>query len=127
MSEFPPKIIKLIDDATVVINRGLRDNIKIGDRFLVFGEGEEISDPDTGENLGVVEIVRGRVKVSHVQDKICTAKSIEVSTSAKKITRIQGDVWARAMGRQTEEIIEEPEKFEEPLDDPKIGDFVRPI
>lgn len=75
------KVIYVIDDAPVpsrlVINRGSRHGVKVGDRFLVFGYGPDLKDPDTGENLGRLEIVRGRGQVVHVQDDMATLKSLE--------------------------------------------------
>ncbi len=40
----------------VMVNRGADDGVKVGDRFLVYGSGPNIADPDTGANLGRVEV-----------------------------------------------------------------------
>ena len=36
MAKSPPKVVKVIDDFQVVINRGRLDGVEIGDRFLVY-------------------------------------------------------------------------------------------
>jgi hypothetical protein len=71
------KIVLLVDpDITngrplnVVINHGSRQGVKVGDQFVVFGIGPHIADPDTGEDLGILERVRGRGEVVHVQEHL---------------------------------------------------------
>jgi hypothetical protein len=77
------KVVHVIDPdmayapIEVVINRGLADGVKTGDRFLVFGDGPMINDPDTGKELGQLEVVRGRGEVVHVQEHLATIRSIE--------------------------------------------------
>jgi hypothetical protein len=61
----------------VVINRGAQQGVKLGDRYLVFGDGPMIIDPDSGGNLGLLEIVRGRAEVVHVQEHMATIRSLE--------------------------------------------------
>lgn len=68
-------VAKVIDSYTVVLNKGSADDVALGDRFLVYGIGAEIVDPETGESLGEVEIVRGTGKITHVQDKMSTLTS----------------------------------------------------
>lgn len=71
------KIIKIIDDFKIVINKGEKDSVKLGDLCLVYENGEELFDPDTNESLGILEIVKGKGKVIHVQENISTIESIE--------------------------------------------------
>jgi len=73
----------------VAINRGALDGVKPGDRYLVFGEGPTIRDPDTGADLGQLELVRGRGEVVHVQDHLATIRSIERRRErpAKRVVR----------------------------------------
>jgi hypothetical protein len=77
------KVVHVIDPdmayarIEVVINRGAADGVKSGDRLLVFGERPMISDPDTGKELGQLELVRGRGEVVHVQEHLATIRSIE--------------------------------------------------
>lgn len=64
-----PKVIKVVDDYQIVINRGSESGITLGSRFLIFGGGEELRDPDTGENLGMLEIVREKLKLCTFRQK----------------------------------------------------------
>ena len=69
------------DPYELAINRGSRDGIKPGQKYLVFGFGPELRDPDTGENLGRIELVRGRGEVVHVQDHIAPSAPLNGSPS----------------------------------------------
>lgn len=109
----------------VVINAGLLNGVKIGQRFQVFSIGEEIFDPDSGESLGSLEVIKGTGRVIHVQDKIATLESDMVEPGTK-IVRKSTTPFFRAIGEGwTEEkaLPPAPAKFKSP----RTGDFVRPI
>ena len=61
----------------IVLNKGSQDGISDGDKFVVFSLGEEIHDPKTGESLGILEEIKGKGKVIHVQERICTIQTYE--------------------------------------------------
>jgi hypothetical protein len=69
--------VRVIDQENVVINIGSNEGIKRGNRFIIFGVGDEIIDPDSKESLGKLEIVRGEGIVVHVQEKMCIVRSDE--------------------------------------------------
>lgn len=75
------KVVHISDKFSVVINAGAEKDVKVGMKFLVVGLGDVIRDPDSGEELEQLEIVRGRAEVVHVQPKLSTLKSIEVDRS----------------------------------------------
>jgi hypothetical protein len=75
MGQKPGKVVKILNRYEVVINLGAEDGVKESDEFVVFAQGEEVMDPDTGESLGILEIVRGEALVKHVQPKITTLRS----------------------------------------------------
>jgi len=106
----------------IVINRGKRHGLKEGDRFLVFGIGPHVIDPDTGDSLGRIELVRGRGEVVHVQESLATLRSVEQSRTrrGKRITRQYGSI----SGPTIEEDIP-PELM--PFEGVAIGDTARPI
>jgi hypothetical protein len=136
------KVVLLVDahfgrePLEVVVNRGSEDGVKLGDRFLVFGIGPHITDPETGDDLGALEIVRGRGEVVHVQDKIATVRSTERSRTrpAKRIIRESANsatTVARALRIMypSASVIEEeiaPEA-EVPFDSVQLGDLAKPI
>jgi len=81
-SRFPATVIKVIDDYTVVINRGANDGIKEGQKFLIYAlDPSELIDPETEEDLGPLELVKGRGSVEHVQEKTAIIKSSQRSPS----------------------------------------------
>lgn len=69
------KVAKVTNAEELVLNAGQADKIQEGDRYLVYGIGEEIFDPDTKKSLGCLEVVRGTGKVVHVQERMCTIRT----------------------------------------------------
>jgi hypothetical protein len=84
------KVASVPDNYSIVVNKGSEHGIGVGNKFLVIGIGDSIVDPDTGEELEKLEIVRGKVVATHVQDKIATMKSdeYEKSSDIKEIKKV---------------------------------------
>ena len=74
---FEGRIAQIIDDHRIVINKGHEHGVRVGQRFLILAIGDEIFDPETDESLGQVEVVKGRGKVTHVQEKMSTLQTTE--------------------------------------------------
>lgn len=126
MSDYIAKVVKIIDDYSVAINKGSADNISIGKQYLLLGIGEEIFDPDTKDSLGKIELVRGKVIVMHVQDKIATLTSDEwTKPRGKRTIKRQNQVWSMIGGSETEIINEQSELI--PLNSPEISDVIKGI
>lgn len=70
-------VAKIINERRVVLNKGEQDGISDGDDFVVFSLGEEVHDPKTGESLGILEKIKGKGEVIHVQDNMCTIETYE--------------------------------------------------
>jgi hypothetical protein len=135
------KVVHVVEPAgtyaplEVVINRGSRQGVKLGDRFLVFGKGPHIADPDTGADLGELELVRGRGEVVHVQDRLATVRTIERRRTrpAKRITREGAGYMAHYIGAIVppgpDRVVEEeiPPDTELPFEAVQLGDFAKPI
>ncbi len=64
------KIASIVDERTVIINRGASADVREGMKFVIFVEGDSVKDPDSGESLGTWEIVKGYVSAAHIQEKI---------------------------------------------------------
>jgi hypothetical protein len=125
------KIVHAVDaypTVEVVINRGARDGVKPGDKL--FGEGPHITDPDTGEDLGQLELVRGRGEVVHIQDHLATVRTIERRRTrpAKRIIREAGTGNGLSLFSRGDVIEEDlaPET-EMPFEAVRMGDFAKPI
>ena len=81
---YAAKVVKVLDDYNIVVNRGTGHRLNVGDEFLVIGLGEVIRDPDTNEDLEQLEIVKGKVEIVHAQEKIATLKSCRYSRASEK-------------------------------------------
>ncbi|MDO5362865.1 MAG: hypothetical protein Q4F03_09500 [Eubacteriales bacterium] len=119
-----PKIVSIIDDYKVVINIGESDGAKLNQRYLLYAQStEEIIDPDTGESLGFLEIVKGTGTLVHVQDKLSTLESDSYETSTRKITR--KSPFSGLIGDTVEEV--ETNKQRLAFEDPEVGDLAKRI
>jgi len=59
----------------IIVNRGSREGVAVGDRFVV-GTIEELVDEDTGEVLDVEMTQVGQLEVTRVKEKIAYCKAI---------------------------------------------------
>lgn len=66
-------VARVISPTTVVLAAGSEQGVREGTTFVIFAPGPLIKDPENGESLGHLEIVKGRVRATHVQDKLCIA------------------------------------------------------
>jgi hypothetical protein len=119
----------------VVINHGALQGVKPGDKFLVFGMDPHITDPDTGEDPGQLELVRGRGEVVHVQEHLAMIRTLERRRTrpAKRIVResIANSTVARLeqMFAPAANVIEEElsSEAEMPFEAVQRGDLAKPI
>lgn len=119
------KVAKVLDEFTVVINKGANDGIKKGQKFLIYNLAEEIIDPDKNESLGSLEIVRGTGKVTHLQETMATLGSDMTNDLGRSVRRFKRPSLAAFFG---------PEEIEEtipaqtiPFNNVQVGDLVKPI
>ena len=75
------RILKVNADGTVLMKPGSEGNVSVGMEFVVYHEGEDLIDPDTGASLGHEEEKAGKVKVLEdmLKGKACKAKVVEGS------------------------------------------------
>ncbi|VVB85980.1 Uncharacterised protein [uncultured archaeon] len=114
------KIIKILDNKRVIVNLGYKDNVMKDMRFIVYAEGENIKDPDTNESLGKREIVKHKIKATHIQENFSIMES---------------DVWVKktldwlfdaSHNSQMDLLLKEKVKTVEDVDlAVKVGDLVR--
>jgi hypothetical protein len=124
------KVIRRLDAFKFVISRGSDAGVKVGDTYLMFRLGDNLNDPDTGEDLGPLEIVVGRAKVSHVQPRISTLESVEVTVvpGQRKIVRREPNRYESLFSNAPRvEEIEEGSQRKLASIDVAPGDFARPI
>jgi curli biogenesis system outer membrane secretion channel CsgG len=73
---FPAKVAAKLG-TQVTINRGEGAGVAIGQTWAVFGLGEEITDPDTGEKLGRNEAEVGKIRIARVTPKLSYGEATE--------------------------------------------------
>lgn len=122
---FPAKVVKIINDSRIVINRGEEHGIRKGMKTLIYSlSDEEIKDLDTGESLGYLEIVKGTGVVIHTQPTMSTIES------DKKINKSRTFVTRPTFGKPTfwpeQEIVESSPEIV-PFENPEVGDMAKPI
>jgi hypothetical protein len=117
-----------LDDYRLVLNKGSQDGITSDDRFLVFALGEELTDPLTRESLGKLEIVKGRGRPAHIQERMTTIISDRFTGEGKRriVKRSGGGLWSIGAPSE-EEIIEPGSQVREAFDNPKVGDMVKKL
>ena len=123
---FPATVIKIINEYKIVINRGSIHGVRPDQRFLIYSlSEEELKDPETGESLGHLEIVKGIGRAIHVQDKLTTLHSDKKEITRRKIIK-RPNIAFRYFLPEVEEIIE-PTEETEPFEDVEVGDKAKPI
>ncbi len=118
------KVLKIVDEYKIAINKGSDDGIKKGDKFVIFEKGEELFDPDSNDSLGFLEIPKLKMSVFNIQAKITLLESDEtiIETDRKVKRTIKKHTSESAIGLalmsfraaqnpdETETIIEEEPK-----------------
>lgn len=69
------KVASIIDESTLIINVGEKAGVEKGVLFVIFEQGEEIKDPESGESLGNLEIVKAEVEAVHVQEQMTIVRA----------------------------------------------------
>jgi hypothetical protein len=118
------KIASKTNAYTLILNKGTAHGVKIGDIFKIVSLGDMIIDPDSGEPLDALEIVKGTVKVTHIQEKISTLESIDYISEPDKqeIVKRSAGSWG-ILGQETVTITPGKKKLK-PLNDVCVGDYV---
>jgi len=61
------KVAAILSQRELVLNVGMEDGVEIGDKFVILNsKGIDVTDPDSGEVLGTVEVPKTVVKVVRV-------------------------------------------------------------
>ena len=67
------RIIRILDNRTVIINLGRRDYISLDSVFRIPGEPEAVIDPFIEEELGYVSVIKAKLGVSQVYERFTIA------------------------------------------------------
>jgi len=105
----------------------------VNDEFVVYAEGEELTDPDTGESLGTLEIVRGRAYAKHVQKRLTTLRSRETRSGTRDRRRpewrtpLEEPSIDRRLSTPSEEYFVGAAPVPAPFENVEIGDLARKL
>lgn len=121
--KFPARVVQILDDGRIAINRGTEHGIYKGQTFLVYTLGEEIFDPETKESLGVLEITRGKGEIDHVQEKMATIISSTFEIDEEEIEPSRHGIHALMGGGHRKRKI----KHRIPFENVNTGDYAKPI
>ena len=122
------KVAKVLSPTSVILAAGSDDGVKEGMEFVIYDLSETILDPETGEDLGKIELVKGRVCALHVQDKLTWAQ-----TKSRTVERVVSLIPETAfLRRQVKEAVYEQLKVEGPPTPEfdrtvRVGDKVRNV
>lgn len=86
MATVEGRIIRIVDQTTVVINVGKKHGVKVGDIFRIEGSREVIIDPETGAELGKLLVTKGSLKVTASYDQFSLAVSKWVASLGEMIS-----------------------------------------
>jgi hypothetical protein len=126
------KVARIIDPTLVVLAAGENDGVKEGMEFVIYDLSDQILDPETKEDLGRIELVKGRVVAEHVQDKITIARTPSRQVE-RTINPLAGLLAASSLWTQTvKENIRDQLKVEGAVAIQKdqivrVGDLVRSV
>lgn len=67
------RVAMVMNDHQVVLNAGSDDGVNIGYSYVVYEDGPQVTDPVTGDDLGNLQIVKGRVWVHNLSSAHCIA------------------------------------------------------
>ena len=73
------RVVKIIDEYTVVINIGSDDGVKAGDKFEIYDPGVEVIDPYSNRSLGRLEFVKATISVTQVYPKMAACKNVKTT------------------------------------------------
>jgi hypothetical protein len=105
-------VAAILSNQELVINRGSDHGVSKGMKFAVLNRsGLDITDPETNEELGSVDVPKVIVEASRVQPKLTVAK-----TFRKRRVNIGGHNAIMGVGR-----LFEPPKWQDELETLRIG------
>lgn len=108
------RVAKRLDARRIVINRGSQHGVTLGQRFVVFEPGEEVTDPDTGESLGALELVKARGAVIHVQPHLAI---LGLEPPRQGRVKTPSEIMASLSGLDEDEMV---------TGEVAVGDYARP-
>jgi hypothetical protein len=91
VSRIEGKVATVLNERELVLNVGSEEGVKVGMRFkILYPDGIEITDPDTGAQLGSVEWPKTEVKIVNVQPHMAVGRTFRTITIPESGSRYSG-------------------------------------
>ena len=75
------KVARVLNSREVAINKGQCDRVEVGMIFnILSAKGSDITDPDTFETLGTVDVPKISVKVTILHERVAVASTYRTHT-----------------------------------------------
>lgn len=120
------QVAKILNSREIIINRGTEDGVETGMLFAILDRNpSEISDPETGELLGVIRRPQARVEVTRVEARLSFARTLSRRVNVGGV----GRDWARLsqiFEPPQYELRHEPLRTDEPMWDDQGDRYIRP-
>lgn len=89
------RIIKIIDDNTIVGKGGTDENITKNSKFMIIGknDGENIIDPESGDSLGFLGLEKGVVVADQVEEHFTVYKSQFIEEKNKYSNSVRKNIF----------------------------------
>lgn len=126
MSEKLIKIVKIIDEYSVVINAGFDHGVKKGQLFEIYVPGESIIDPDSNEDLGTMDFIKGQVVVKKAFPKMSICENSRTENAFTNFDNLASYMLARAKPLNVDSV-EISGGFEDYDPKIKVGDLIKRI
>ena len=81
------KVARVVSPTELIFAAGSDDGVEEGMEFIVYTLSDPVTDPDTGEELGRIEIVKARLTAAHVQEHMTTAR-----TKSRTVKRVSNSI-----------------------------------
>lgn len=120
------RVVEILTNTKLILNCGKDVGIRNGNKFLIYGLSKILIDPETGENLGQAEIIRGEGQVVHIQDKLCTIESCLYDSGSSRVIKKSQPISIFSGGTTTEEEVIGERRLKI-FEDVQIGDYARLI
>lgn len=64
------KVLRIFDETSLLIDLGKEEGVERGDRFVVVEKGPTIAEPESGRELGELELVKIELVAADVQERM---------------------------------------------------------
>src|SRR5437870_4764299 len=120
------KIARILSPTRVVLAAGSEQGVEEGMEFVIYELSDPVTDPETQESLGQLELHKGRVEAIHVQDKMATAITVRRRVYRPTFTEVfTGTGWREEHERlRVDSSVETAVKADLTV---RVGDLVRSV